>query len=76
MFILQGFYAFITQNAGEGKSALDVYLAEPAMDMFAFPRLDVLEYLKNNKARFKELSRMACDIFLHPHDNCIFRVIF
>ena len=69
MFILQGFYAFITQNAGEGKSALDVYLAEPAMDMFAFPRLDVLEYLKNNKARFKELSRMACDVLCIPITN-------
>ncbi|XP_033129539.1 uncharacterized protein LOC103874083 [Brassica rapa] len=39
-----GFYAFITQNAGEGKSALDVYLAEPPMDYSAFPKLDVLKY--------------------------------
>nr|VDD35494.1 unnamed protein product [Brassica oleracea] len=61
-----GFYAFITQNAGEGKSALDVYLAEPVMDMIAFPKLDVLEYWKNNKAQFKELSRMACDVLCIP----------
>ncbi|XP_048613515.1 zinc finger BED domain-containing protein DAYSLEEPER-like [Brassica napus] len=48
-----GFYAFITQNAGEGKSALDVYLAEPPMDYSAFSKLDDLKYWKNNKSRFK-----------------------
>ena len=43
-----------------------MYLAEPVMDMIAFPKLDVLEYWKNNKARFKELSRMACDVLCIP----------
>ncbi|XP_013594800.1 PREDICTED: zinc finger BED domain-containing protein RICESLEEPER 2-like [Brassica oleracea var. oleracea] len=61
-----GFYALITQNAGEGKTALDVYLAEPVMDTVAFPKLNVLKYWKNNKARFKELSRMAFDVLCIP----------
>lgn len=61
-----GFYAFITQNAGERKSALDVYLAEPPMDYSTFPKLDVLKYWKNNKSRFKELSRMAFDVLCIP----------
>lgn len=60
------FYAFFSQNAGTGKSALDVYLAEPVLDMAAFKTLDVLRYWKNNATRFKELSRMACDVLSIP----------
>lgn len=63
---MQGFYAFITQNAEEGKTALDVYLDEPPMDMATFPKLNVLRYWKTNKARFKELSRMAFDVLCIP----------
>ena len=39
-----------------------MYLAEPVLDMAAFKTLDVLRYWKNNATRFKELSRMACDV--------------
>ncbi|XP_019084387.1 PREDICTED: zinc finger BED domain-containing protein DAYSLEEPER-like [Camelina sativa] len=61
-----GFYAFVSQKAGTGKSALDMYLDEPALDMVAFQSLDVLKYWKDNAARFKELSRMACDVLCIP----------
>lgn len=60
------FYAFFSQNAGTGKSALDFHLAEPVLDMAAFKILDVLRYWKNNAAQFKELSRMACDVLSIP----------
>ena len=36
------------------------------MDMATFPKLDVLKYWKNNKAWFKELSRMAFDVLCIP----------
>ena len=76
MFIMQDFYAFFSQNAGTGKSALDVYLAEPVLDMAAFMTLDVLRYWKNNATRFKELSRMACDVLSIPITTVSFESSF
>uniref|UniRef100_A0A0D3AE35 HAT C-terminal dimerisation domain-containing protein n=1 Tax=Brassica oleracea var. oleracea TaxID=109376 RepID=A0A0D3AE35_BRAOL len=61
-----GFYAFFTQQAGTGKSALDVYLSEPVLDMLANTKLDVIKYWKGNSSRFKELSQMACDVLCIP----------
>ena len=61
-----GFYAFFTQQAGTGKSALDVYLSEPVLDMLANTKLDVIKYWKENSSRFKELSQMACDVLCIP----------
>ncbi|CAN6856756.1 unnamed protein product [Brassica oleracea] len=51
---------------GRGKSALDVYLSEPVLDMAAFMTIDVLRYWKNNATWFKELARMACDVLSIP----------
>ncbi|CAN6828738.1 unnamed protein product, partial [Brassica oleracea] len=61
-----GFYAFFTQQAGTGKSALDVYISEPVLDMLANTKLDVIKYWKENSSRFKELSQMACDVLCIP----------
>lgn len=49
-----------------GKSTLDKYLDEPALDMIAFRSMNVLEYWRDNANRFKELSSMACDILSIP----------
>ena len=68
-FRLQGFYAFISQNAGpggSGKSTLDKYLEEPVLDMMAFQSLNVLSYWGENANRFKELASMACDVLSIP----------
>ena len=67
---------FFSQNAGTGKSALDVYLAEPVLDMAAFKTLDVLRYWKNNATRFKELSRMACDVLSIPITTVSYELSF
>ena len=59
-FIMQGFYAFISQTAGaNGKSELDKYLDEPVLDIIAFKSMDILAYWRDNANRFKELSTMA-----------------
>lgn len=65
-FILQGYYAFVSQKEGTGKSALDTYLAEPVLDIAAFKSMDVLSYWKDNATRFKELSHMARDVLCIP----------
>ena len=65
--MLQGFYAFISQNVGSnGKLALDKYLEEPILDMASFEKMDVLSYWKENANRFKELSAMGCDVLSIP----------
>ncbi|XP_013624853.1 PREDICTED: zinc finger BED domain-containing protein DAYSLEEPER-like [Brassica oleracea var. oleracea] len=40
------FYAFFSSKEGRRKSALDVYLVEPVLDMAAFMTIDVLRYWK------------------------------
>ncbi|XP_024011383.1 zinc finger BED domain-containing protein DAYSLEEPER-like [Eutrema salsugineum] len=65
--LYQGFYAFFAQKAGgSGKSALDMYLDEPVMDMVAHKDMNVLTYWRDNSSRFKELSCMACDVLSIP----------
>ncbi|KAL1188206.1 Zinc finger BED domain-containing protein DAYSLEEPER [Cardamine amara subsp. amara] len=49
-----------------GKSALDLYLDEPPIDVEMFASLNVLDYWKDNFHRFDELSRMACDLLSIP----------
>ena len=63
----QGFYAFFSQKAvGSGKSALDIYLDEPLLDMAAYKKLNVLHYWRDNSARFKELATMAREVLSIP----------
>ena len=57
-----GFYGLFSQQAGTCKSALDVYLSEPVLDMVAFKNLDAIKYWKDNSNQFKKLSQMACDV--------------
>ena len=49
-----------------GKSALDMYLEEPLVDVKAFPNLDVLSYWKDNSHRFGVLATMASDLLSIP----------
>nr|GMC51223.1 zinc finger BED domain-containing protein DAYSLEEPER-like [Ipomoea batatas] len=49
-----------------GKSALDVYLDEPQKDMKMFGDMDILNFWKENRHHFGELSYMACDILSIP----------
>nr|GMD67480.1 zinc finger BED domain-containing protein DAYSLEEPER-like [Ipomoea batatas] len=56
----------VQYNVQNGKSALDVYLDEPQMDMKSYASLDILNFWKDNKHRFGELSLMACDVLSIP----------
>nr|GMD76374.1 zinc finger BED domain-containing protein RICESLEEPER 2-like [Ipomoea batatas] len=56
----------VQDNMQNGKSALDVYLDEPQMDMKSYASLDILNIWKDNKHRFGELSLMACDVLNIP----------
>ena len=49
-----------------GKSALDMYMEEPLLDVMAFPNLDVLSYWKDNSHRFGVLATMASDLLSIP----------
>ncbi|KAL0730356.1 hypothetical protein Bca4012_026449 [Brassica carinata] len=50
----------------EGKSALDMYLEDPKLDMRNHPDLNVLHYWKENRNRFGALTYMAMDILSIP----------
>ncbi|KAG7603975.1 Zinc finger C2H2 superfamily [Arabidopsis thaliana x Arabidopsis arenosa] len=57
------FFAFRKANVvANGKSTLDMYLDEPAMNVKGFKSLDILNYWKDNGPRFGKLASMACDI--------------
>ena len=45
-----------------GKYQLDTYLEEANLSNKYHPNLDVLQYWKDNQARFPDLSLLACDI--------------
>ena len=49
-----------------GKSALDMYLEEPLVDVKDFPNLDILSYWKDNSHRFGVLATMAFDLLSIP----------
>ncbi|EOA32430.1 hypothetical protein CARUB_v10015704mg [Capsella rubella] len=50
----------------EGKSALDMYLEDPKLDMKSYPNLNVLRYWRENQHRFAALTYMAMDILSIP----------
>uniref|UniRef100_A0A0D3BTU7 HAT C-terminal dimerisation domain-containing protein n=1 Tax=Brassica oleracea var. oleracea TaxID=109376 RepID=A0A0D3BTU7_BRAOL len=56
----------IPETAEPGKSALDIYLEDPKLDMRAHPDLYVLRYWKENKHRFGALAFMDMDILSIP----------
>ncbi|KAL9281330.1 putative HAT dimerization domain, ribonuclease H-like superfamily, hAT-like transposase, RNase-H [Arabidopsis thaliana] len=61
------FFAFRKANVvANGKSTLDMYLDEPAMNVKGFKSLDILNYWKDNGPRFGKLASMACDILSIP----------
>ncbi|KAL9293667.1 putative HAT dimerization domain, ribonuclease H-like superfamily, hAT-like transposase, RNase-H [Arabidopsis thaliana] len=63
----QKFLSFRKANVvANGKSTLDMYLDEPAMNVKGFERLDILNYWKDNGPRFGKLAFMACDILSIP----------
>ncbi|CAB81093.1 AT4g05510 [Arabidopsis thaliana] len=50
----------------EGKSALDMYLEDPKLEMKNHPNLNVLQYWKENRLRFGALAYMAMDVLSIP----------
>ncbi|CDY38656.1 BnaC02g23230D [Brassica napus] len=61
------FYFFTkTSVAASGKTALQAYLDEPALDMDSFESLDILNWWKDNTHRFGDLPAMACDLLSIP----------
>ena len=56
----------IPETAEPGKSALDIYLEEPKLEMKAHPDLNVLRYWKENRHRCGALAFMAMDILSIP----------
>ncbi|CAE6123667.1 unnamed protein product [Arabidopsis arenosa] len=49
-----------------GKSSLQMYLDELALDMRNFESLDILKFWKDNAQRYGELASMACDLLSIP----------
>ncbi|XP_010430867.1 PREDICTED: zinc finger BED domain-containing protein RICESLEEPER 2-like [Camelina sativa] len=49
-----------------GKSSLEMYLDDPAIDMIEYESLDILKYWKDNSQRYGELASMACDLLSIP----------
>jgi len=61
------FFAFRKSSvAASGKTALQAYLDEPALDMDSFQSLDILDWWKDNTHRFGDLPAMACDLLSIP----------
>uniref|UniRef100_A0A0D3AV74 HAT C-terminal dimerisation domain-containing protein n=1 Tax=Brassica oleracea var. oleracea TaxID=109376 RepID=A0A0D3AV74_BRAOL len=52
--------------AASGKTALQAYLDEPALDMDSFESLDILNCWKDNTHSFGDLPAMACDLLSIP----------
>ncbi|CAE5959136.1 unnamed protein product [Arabidopsis arenosa] len=50
----------------ETKSALDMYLEDPKLEMENHPNLNVLQYWKENRHRFGALAYMAMDVLSIP----------
>lgn len=65
--MMKDFHNFRKKNfSASGKSALDLYLEEPALDMKMFASLNVLDYWKDNSHKCEELATMACDLLSIP----------
>ncbi|CAN6997873.1 unnamed protein product [Brassica oleracea var. botrytis] len=52
--------------AASGKTGLQAYLDEPALDMDSFESLDILNWWKDNTHRFGDLPAMVCDLLSIP----------
>ncbi|XP_010513568.1 PREDICTED: zinc finger BED domain-containing protein RICESLEEPER 4-like [Camelina sativa] len=64
---LQDFLAFRKETVvASGKTSLQMYLDESAIDMKNFESLDILKYWKDNSQRYGELASMACDLLSIP----------
>uniref|UniRef100_A0A0R0IF82 hAT-like transposase RNase-H fold domain-containing protein n=1 Tax=Glycine max TaxID=3847 RepID=A0A0R0IF82_SOYBN len=61
--IAQELIQFEDENMSQvGKSQLDTYLEEANLPNKYHPNLDILQYWKDNQARFPDLSLLTCDI--------------
>ncbi|RZB57339.1 Zinc finger BED domain-containing protein RICESLEEPER 2 [Glycine soja] len=61
--VMDEFIQFEDEDMSQvGKSQLDTYLEEANLSNKYHPNLDVLQYWKDNQARFPDLSLLACDI--------------
>ncbi|XVF58198.1 hypothetical protein PTKIN_Ptkin07bG0044700 [Pterospermum kingtungense] len=63
-------------DAQNAKSELDLYLDESPLELKYYQDLDVLEFWKNNKNRYPELSVMACDILSIPITTVVSKSAF
>ncbi|XP_010527601.1 PREDICTED: zinc finger BED domain-containing protein RICESLEEPER 2-like [Tarenaya hassleriana] len=52
--------------AQEERSALEIYLDDKRLEMNEFDDIDVLQFWKNHKQRYGNLTQMACDILSIP----------
>eukprot|EP00256_Glycine_max_P055149 XP_014622189.1 zinc finger BED domain-containing protein DAYSLEEPER [Glycine max] len=54
---------YVSQNVNvNGKSELDLYLAETPLEPKFFPKLDILSYWKDRQERYPNLCRLACKV--------------
>jgi len=57
----------VSQNVNvNGKSELDLYLAETPLEPKFFPKLDILNYWKDRQERYLNLCRLACEVLSIP----------
>eukprot|EP00256_Glycine_max_P070816 XP_025985411.1 zinc finger BED domain-containing protein DAYSLEEPER-like [Glycine max] len=58
---------YVSQNVNvNGKSELDLYLAETPLEPKFFPKLDILSYWKDRQERYPNLCRLACEVLSIP----------
>lgn len=53
-------------GAATGKTALEVFLDEPPLDIDSLESLDILQFWKTNTHRYGDLVAMACDLLSIP----------
>ena len=57
----------MSQNVNvNGKSELDLYLAETPLEPKFFPKLDILSYWKDRQERYPNLCKLACEVLSIP----------
>ena len=57
----------MSQNVNvNGKSELDLYLAETPLEPKFFPKLDILSYWIDRQERYPNLCRLACEVLSIP----------
>lgn len=62
------YISYVTENVNNvnGKSELDLYLAETPLEPKFYPKLDVLSYWKDRQDCYPYLCRLACDVLSIP----------